>query len=107
MTPRVYVVQSDGKRDLSAAEMFGTLETVLRTNIYPDYSNTDLRRISEQVKTNLRDFKADSDFLLLIGDPANIAMCCAWLAQLVGPEFRVLKWDNILKEYYPITINFR
>lgn len=107
MKPRVYAVQSDGKRDLSAAELFGDLLTVLNTNIYPDYSDADLRRVSKQVQSVLCDFQPDSDFLLLIGDPANIALCCAYLAVSVGPDFRVLKWDNILKEYYPITINLR
>jgi len=45
--------------------------------------------------------------LLLIGDPAIIAVCGAIAAKNNGGRFKVLKWDRNEKRYYDLEIDLR
>jgi hypothetical protein len=45
--------------------------------------------------------------LLLIGDPAIIALAGAIASKMNGGRFKVLKWDRDEKRYYDIEIDIR
>ncbi len=57
-----------------------------------------------RLKKGLKDF-SDSDYLLLIGDPAAIGLATAVACDINRGKFRFLKWDRQEKKYYPITVN--
>ncbi len=61
--------------------------------------------------TEVRDYEKlidfnDDDYLLLVGDPAAIGLCCAVAAAING-RFTVLKWDRQEMTYYPVSFDIR
>ena len=49
----------------------------------------------------------DDDYLLLIGDPAIIALAGAVVSEMNRGKFKVLKWDRDEKRYYDIEIDLK
>ena len=98
----VYVLQEMG-RNIRSAEKFGDLKVVL-----PDNKQIVLSAgpMSFKIQQELKDFN-DNDYLLLIGDPAIIAVSGAVVSEINGGRFKVLKWDRDEKKYYDIEIDLR
>ena len=98
----VYVLQEMG-RNIRSAEKFGDLKVLL-----PDNKQMILASgpITFKLKQELKDF-SDNDYLLLIGDPAIIAVCGAIAAEVNGGRFKVLKWDRNDKRYYDLEIDLK
>ena len=96
----VYVLQEMGK-NFRSAEKFGGLKVLL-----PDNRNIILSAgpVTQKLRKELRDF-CDKDYLLLIGDPAIIGVCCAIAAEVNNRKFKVLKWDKREYRYYDIEID--
>ena len=98
----VYIVQEVSGRNLVPAAKYGELKPLLpaKTNLMlstgPEVS---------RLKRKLVDFN-DDDYLLLIGDPAAIGLCCAIAASING-RFSVLKWDRQEMTYYPVSFVIR
>ena len=59
-----------------------------------------------ELQKHLKDFN-DNDYLLLIGDPAIIGLCCAIASDFNNGKFKVLKWDRNDKRYYDLEIDLR
>ena len=53
---------------------------------------------------NLERFN-DEDFLLLVGDPAIIAVAAVVASGINNGKFKLLKWDRIASKYYPLSID--
>ena len=98
----VYVLQEMG-RNIRSAEKFGDLKIVLPDNRQIVLSSGPL---TFKLKQELKDFN-DDDYLLLIGDPAIIAICGALAAKVNNGKFKVLKWDRNEKKYYDLEIDLR
>ena len=98
----VYVLQETGK-NFRSAEKFGNLKVLL-----PDNRNIILSAgpVAHKLRKELKDF-CDEDYLLLIGDPAIIAVAGAIAAENNNGRFRVLKWDRNEAQYYDIEIDLR
>ena len=98
----VYVLQEMG-RNVRSAEKFGDLKVML-----PDNKQMILASgpITFKLKQELKNF-SDNDYLLLIGDPAIIAVCGAIAAEVNGGRFKVLKWDRNDKRYYDLEIDLK
>ena len=98
----VYVLQEMG-RNIRSAEKFGDLKVVL-----PDNRQIVLSAgpVSFKIQQELKDFN-DNDYLLLMGDPAIIALAGAVASDVNGGKFKVLKWDRDEKRYYDIEIELR
>ena len=47
----------------------------------------------------------DEDFLLLIGDPAIIAIAGVVASEANNGKFKLLKWDRYDGKYYPLSID--
>ena len=98
----VYVLQEMG-RNIRSAEKFGDLKVVLPDNRQIVLSSGPL---TFKLKHELKDFN-DDDYLLLMGDPAIIALAGAVASDANGGRFKVLKWDRDEKKYYDIEIDLR
>tara|TARA_R110002020_G_scaffold94037_1_gene226658 strand:+ start:3506 stop:3841 length:336 start_codon:yes stop_codon:yes gene_type:complete len=98
----VYIVQEVVGRNLVPAQKYGELVPLLpaKTNLMlstgPEVS---------MLKRKLVNFN-DDDYLLLIGDPAAIGICCA-VAASINNRFSVLKWDRQEMTYYSVTFDLR
>ena len=98
----VYVLQEMG-RNIRSAEKFGDLKVVLPDNKQIVLSSGPL---TFKLRHELKDFN-DKDYLLLMGDPAIIAVAGAVVSEVNGGKFKVLKWDRDEKKYYDIEIDLR
>ena len=98
----VYVLQEMG-RNIRSAEKFGDLKIVLPDNRQMILSSGPL---TFKLQQELRDFN-DNDYLLLIGDPAIIAVAGAIASENNNGRFKVLKWDRNEMKYYDIEIDLR
>ena len=98
----VYVLQEMG-RNIRSAEKFGDLKVVLPDNRQIVLSSSPL---TFKLQHELKDFN-DKDYLLLMGDPAIIAVAGAVVSDVNGGKFKVLKWDRDEKKYYDIEIDLR
>ena len=98
----VYVLQETGK-NFRSAEKFGNLNVLL-----PDNRNIILsaRPVTHKLRKELKDFN-DNDYLLLIGDPAIIAVAGAIASEMNRGKFKVLRWDRNESRYYDIEIDLR
>ena len=89
--------------NVRSAEKFGDLKIML-----PDRKQMILASgpLTFELQKHLKDFN-DNDYLLLIGDPAIIAVCGAIAADVNNGRFKVLKWDRNDKKYYDLEIDLR
>ena len=89
--------------NVRSAEKFGDLKIML-----PDRKQMILASgpLTFELQKELKDFN-DNDYLLLIGDPAIIGLCCAIAADINNGKFKVLKWDRNDKRYYDLEIDLR
>ena len=98
----VYILQEMG-RNVRSAEKFGDLKVVLPDNRLIVLSSGPL---TFKLQQELKNFN-DEDYLLLMGDPAIIAVAGAVVSDVNGGRFKVLKWDRDEKRYYDIEIDLR
>ena len=97
----VFVVQEVPGRNILGARIYGDLKVLLPSNVNIVLSpGPTVRRLRE----GLKGFD-NSDFLLLMGDPAVIGLACAIASDINVGKYSVLKWDRIEKDYYPVTID--
>jgi len=89
--------------NVRSAEKFGDLVVML-----PDRKQMILSAgpLTFELRKELKEFN-DNDYLLLIGDPAIIGLCCAIASDVNNGKFKVLKWDRNDKMYYDIEIDLR
>tara|TARA_Y100001963_G_scaffold79883_1_gene110945 strand:- start:25 stop:330 length:306 start_codon:yes stop_codon:yes gene_type:complete len=98
----VYVLQEMGK-NIRSAEKFGKLKVCLPDNKQIILSSGPL---AFRLQQTLKDFN-DNDYLLLMGDPAIIALAGAIVSDINNRKFKVLKWDRNEARYYDIEIDLR
>ena len=89
--------------NVRSAEKFGDLKVMLPDNKQMILSSGPL---TFKLQQELKNFN-DNDYLLLIGDPAIIGLCCAIAADVNNGKFKVLKWDRNDKRYYDLEIDLR
>ena len=89
--------------NVRSAEKFGELKVML-----PDRKQMVLASgpLTFKLQQEMKDF-SENDYLLLIGDPAIIAVCGALAAKVNNGKFKVLKWDRNEKKYYDLEIDLR
>ena len=84
--------------DFSAAAAHGQLTPILD----PDDNPLFLSHLTPKIRKALEEFKP-GDFLVAVGDPSVIGLCCALLA-LRHRVFGMLKWDRKLHIYNQVEI---
>jgi hypothetical protein len=86
--------------DLSTATVFGSLTPILNPTDNPIY----LARLTARIRDGLKDFDADRDFFLAIGDPSMIAVCAGLILRRQSC-FKMLKWDKKMSRYIVMEIS--
>ena len=89
--------------NVRSAEKFGELKVMLPDNKQMILASGPL---TFKLNQELKDF-SDDDYLLLIGDPAIIAVAGAIASENNNGRFKVLKWDRNEMKYYDIEIDLR
>lgn len=102
MENKVFIVQDDGRKNLSPALKFGNI-VVLATRDMSTFSDT-TRQIS-QIRSKLNGFDPSRDYLLLSGDPLLIGVATHLVAEN-HREVPCLKWDRMSMDYIPVTLKF-
>ncbi len=98
--PKVYVVQEARGRNLIPATMYGTIDILLPPGNVAFSSSPTIRRLRDK----LRNF-SDNDYLLLMGDPAAIAMAGAVASDANRGKLKLLKWDKQEMAYYVVEVS--
>jgi len=57
-----------------------------------------------KLRQGLKNF-SENDYLLLTGDPAIIGVACSIVSDITNGKYKLLKWDQQERKYYPIKIN--
>ena len=89
--------------NVRSAEKFGDLKVMLSDRKQMILACAPL---TFELQKHLKDFN-DNDYLLLIGDPAIIGVCCAIAAEYNNGKFKVLKWDKREYRYYDVEIDLK
>lgn len=98
---RVFIIQETMKHNLLPAQKFGEFIFLLPPGAQITFSPGPMVVKMERL---MRTF-TDSDFLLLIGDPAAMGVACALAAKHNNGRFSLLKWDKREMVYYPIQVD--
>lgn len=97
----VYVVSETQQHNIASAQDYGRIETILPPNAQIAFSvMPTIRRIQRKL-----DKFTDNDYLLLIGDPSAIGICCAVAASKNNGRFKCLKWDKRERRYIPLEVD--
>lgn len=99
----VVVVHPVPTIDIKSAAVYGDFQYVNRRYVYPDEISPE-GAIPDDVFRNLAVtatvFNRERDYLLIAGDHLQIVT----LAAMLGPPFKVLRYDRKAEGYLPITI---
>ncbi len=99
--PTVYVVSETLQHNIASALDYGQIEIILPPNAQIAFSvMPTVRRIQRKL-----DKFTDADYLLLIGDPSAIGICCAVAASKNNGRFKCLKWDKRERRYIPLEVD--
>ena len=88
---RVFITQQQHNFDFSQAEDYGRMVSIWGPS---QQAWGDTSFIVDSARRTLADFNADEDFLLLMGDPALMAIASAEVSHLTDGQFKLLKWDR-------------
>jgi len=97
---KVYVVQEAPNRNLLPATTYGEIKILLPPGNVAYSSAPTVRRLREGLKTF-----SDHDYLLLMGDPAAIAIAGAVAADFNLGKVKMLKWDRQEQQYYVVDVD--
>lgn len=104
--PRIYVVQDDGRKDLSLALRYGDPVIIFKESFYPDTVGNRQQRVLSHALRVLASYDDGIDSVLLVGDLALVGIVTAALVMLGHTNIRLIKYDRKRRDYYPININF-
>jgi hypothetical protein len=96
----VWIVQTDRRRDYSAAEEFGEVKEVFSSigrNFSPQAAIEHARRVLSKMQ--------DDDYILMAGDYALCAICVT-VASERNDVCNVLRWDKNKLSYDAIPLKF-
>lgn len=102
--PTAYVVQDDGRFNLSDVRRFGEIQVVYTKEIYADNAEEMMPKVIKRAYDVLQNFKPNEDFLVLVGAPMYTAVCSYVLGDLAKTPVRLLRYDRVESSYYQVTI---
>tara|TARA_B100002019_G_C21273495_1_gene603804 strand:- start:4386 stop:4697 length:312 start_codon:yes stop_codon:yes gene_type:complete len=96
----VYVVQEVKNINLLPATEYGDIEILLPPGQVAFSTAPTVKRLFN----NLRKFTSD-DYLLMVGDPAAIAIASAVASHISCGNMRLLKWDKQERKYFVVKVS--
>ncbi len=105
-TPRVFVTQEvrTGRIDYSPARKYGQITFCTIQDFSPENDSIINKVVVDELRTRLRDFNAETDFVVTSGSPLVIAAVFMILRERTG-KVRVLRWSNRDLIYQEVTLN--
>lgn len=97
----VYVVQEQLGKNLVSATKYGEIKVLLPTGSQVTFSTG---HVLNELKRKLEKFN-DKDYLLLMGDPVAIGICCMVAGHWNQGKVKLLKWDRQTSLYYPVSVD--
>lgn len=97
----VYIVQEMPGKNVLSASKYGELQPLLKEGSQVTLS---AGFVTNELKRKLDKFN-DEDYLLLIGDPVAIGIAVAMACHWNKGRVKLLKWDKMTKQYFPVSIN--
>ena len=105
MSGKVFIVQNDGRFDLSAARQYGEQVVIFgNKDLYPDNANEQAPEALQRAYACLATFAPATDFLCLVGSPLYVAICSYVLGDLGHAPVSLLRFDRIEGAYYPVKL---
>lgn len=103
---RVFVTQEarTGKIDYSPARLFGTLNFITVMDFSSEEESLTNKVLVDEIRSKLRDFNPDSDYIVITGSPLVAAAVFMILRERTH-TVRVLRWSNIHHVYSVVNIN--
>lgn len=99
--PIVFVVQDNGRNNLTLASRYGELITLLPSRLQ---LQNDAEEVVEAIREKLITFSFD-DSILAAGDPACIGIATAIAAWQNNGIVHMLKFDRQTNDYYRVKID--
>lgn len=96
----VYVVQEPRGINLTPAEQYGELKVLLPPGNVAYSTGPTVSRLKRGLATY-----ADSDYLLMVGDPSAIAVAGAVASMINHGRMKLLKWDRQEMKYYVVQFD--
>lgn len=104
VTQDIVVRGADGEMkqrfDISQAEEYGPLKVLLSGSQSVSSTVPVVRQVLEQ----LRGFN-DEDYVLMLGDPALMAVAAMIASKYNDGRMKLLKWDRRHGKYFPVQID--
>jgi len=100
---RVFITH-EGPLDYSKAQAFGDLHPITSRDLSNTPNSQINRELVAQIKNKLNRFDPDEDYLLISGSPYVSSICTWVLGQLGILNFKILRWSNQDRVYYPIQL---
>ena len=97
----VYVVQEKPGVDMTDALRFGDFQELLPRK---DQLIISAKPVLFSLKKKLENF-SDDDYILCLGDPSIIAVVASVASKMYRGKYKLLKWDRMVKKYYPVEID--
>jgi len=99
----VYVVQESVGKNTSGALKYGEARVVFQPGVQVQHDSS---WAVEHARDKLYQF-GDDDFVLCLGDPTLIGICCAVASAYNDGRFKLLKWDRQSRMYVPVKIDIK
>lgn len=104
--PKVYLSQQAPSHvDMTEALKYGKLVPIFTGNVYPDSADEVMRDKLERAKRVLESYNPKEDTIGLVGAPLFAAATGFILGRYSSGPMTMLRYDRLLKGYYPITID--
>lgn len=106
--PRVFVTQEvrSGRIDYTPAAAFGAVKFCTIMDFSPMDDSMQNNVLVDELRSRLRDFNPESDFIVTSGSPLVIAAVFMILRERTA-TVRVLRWSNRDHIYQEVTINLQ
>lgn len=103
---KVYVTQ-ETNHDFTKAEQYGEVVFLTRDDLNNIKSSLQNDKVLADIKTKLRGFNPDEDWLVITGSPYISAAVFLILGHLKVYAPKILRWDNRDFRYVPMQIELR
>lgn len=98
---KVYVLQESTGKNILPATKYGHIIVCLTPNVQITF---DSQFITDELLLKLASFDSRNDYLLLMGDPAIIAIASCIVGTITKNHFKLLKWDRQEQTYIAIEV---